>query len=283
MFDRACLLAPDEGEPLSLVLPEIGDGPLNVVVEAGTGAFAGLEPGMTATLSRTSLQAGPLLVDLSTARTWEPRPDWPFLRKSSLSGFVHPHPRLNCVRAAAVQRAPGGSFLDLLGNGPGGRGPMEQTLEVARQAAEALAAGWAGDEGALRHGGRRMAGLGMGLTPSGDDYLAGVMLRAWLAHPEPEAFCRLVVESAAPRTMALSAAFLRAAARGECNAAWHALFAALASAGSAPLEDAVCGVLAHGHTSGADMLAGFLWGGAPKMPAARRGSQSAACGESAGL
>jgi hypothetical protein len=173
-------------------------------------------------------------------------------------------------------------LLDLLENGAGGRGVMGQTLEVARQAAEALAAGWAGDVAALRRGAERLAGLGVGLTPSGDDFLAGFMLRAWLAHSEPEPFCHHVVEAAAPRTTALSAAFLRAAARGECSAAWHVLLAALAGPGPAPLDEAVGGVLAHGHTSGADMLAGFLWSPS-KITTARRGSQSAGSGTSAGL
>jgi hypothetical protein len=168
---------------------------------------------------------------------------------------------LDRVLAAALRQAPRGSLLDLLDNGAGGRGTVGQTLQAARQAAEALAAGWTGDVDALRQGARRLAGLGGGLTPAGDDFLAGAMLRAWLAHPAPEAFCRPIVDVAAPRTTALSAAFLRAAARGECSAAWHALLAALAGGGPAPLDEAVCGVLAHGHASGADMLAGFQWMG----------------------
>ena len=131
-------------------------------------------------------------------------------------------------------------------------------FHTVRRTARELVAGWAGDEDALRRGARRLAGLGGGLTPAGDDFLAGLMLRAWLDHPAPEAFCWPIVDAAAPRTTALSAAFLRAAARGECSAAWHGLLAALAGGGPALLEEAMCRVLAHGHTSGADMLAGFL-------------------------
>jgi hypothetical protein len=105
----------------------------------------------------------------------------------------------------------------------------------------------------------QLAGLGSGLTPAGDDFLMGVMLRAWLTHPEPEPFCQQIVEIAVPRTTTLSAALLRAASRGECSAAWHTLLTALESGAQPQLEKAVQAILSHGHTSGADILAGFLW------------------------
>jgi hypothetical protein len=68
----------------------------------------------------------------------------------------------------------------------------------------------------------------------------------------------LLADSAAPLTTHLSAAYLRAAARGECSAPWHALFAALGGGRRAATLRAVAGLLAVGHTSGADALAGFL-------------------------
>jgi len=72
----------------------------------------------------------------------------------------------------------------------------------------------------------------------------------------------VVAKAMAPRTTALSAAYLRAAARGECAAPWHDFFAALtepaAPARRAALAAAVEALFAIGHTSGADGLAGFL-------------------------
>jgi len=46
---------------------------------------------------------------------------------------------------------------------------------------------------------------------------------------------------------------------GECDAAWHDLLAVLAEDRASGLEAAVRAVLAHGATSGADMLAGFVY------------------------
>ena len=116
-----------------------------------------------------------------------------------------------------------------------------------------------GDTGQLRAGAARLAGLGGGLTPSGDDFVTGVMLWGWLAHPEPSSFCQTLAQIAAPRTTTLSAAFLRAAARGECSAPWHALLAALNTGQDSEIMTAVQEILAHGATSGADSLAGFLY------------------------
>ena len=130
---------------------------------------------------------------------------------------------------------------------------------AARRALPLLRAGWAGDLSLLREGAAQLAGLGAGLTPAGDDFLCGLMLWAWLAHPDPEALCRVVVEAAAPRTTTLSAALLRAAGRGECSAAWHRLLAALATGDEGRILAATQRVLAHGATSGAAALAGFLW------------------------
>jgi hypothetical protein len=145
--------------------------------------------------------------------------------------------------------------------------PIETLVATALESAEDLREGWQGNPIPLQMGASRLAGLGGGLTPAADDFLCGVMLWAWLAHPSPPSLCHLLLEAAAGRTTALSAAFLRAAARGECSAAWHRLLAELAGwRGDQPtadarerLEQSVGDVLSFGSTSGGDTLAGFLW------------------------
>jgi hypothetical protein len=135
-------------------------------------------------------------------------------------------------------------------------------LSAAQKATVALQEGWAGDSRRLREGAAGLAGLGSGLTPAGDDLLAGAMLWAWLDHPTPKMFCPAVARVAAPRTTTLSAALLKAAARGECSAAWHALLSALSigqdEEARERIAEAVHEILGRGATSGADSLAGFL-------------------------
>ncbi len=258
VFARTCDLLLPQGEVVALVPPDVGNGPFNVVVPEPAELWAFLEPGAAATLTSESISAGGLTVALGQASIWEPRPDWERWRAYRLTILS----RLGSVRATclAVQNGPpsyGKSLLALL-NPPAG--PLSPSQQVAREALRELEAGWAGDSVRLREGTGRLAGLGAGLTPSGDDLLVGVMLWAWLAHPTPAALGREIVAAAAGRTTVLSAAFLRAAARGECSDPWHALLETLAT--GQEITAATRGILAHGATSGADALAGFLWAGA---------------------
>lgn len=258
VFGRACDLATQDGDVVALVLPEIGDGPLNLVVQGQAGIFAAIKPGTRASTGTTAVRLGDLEIRLDEAALWEPRPGWDRLRRNRAQIVSH----LAHLQALALRQASKDSLLalsstesDLTGFPKPVRSGTATTIQAARQ----LKAGWAGDPGALQTGAAQLAGLGSGLTPAGDDFLVGAMLYAWLAHPEPESFCRLVLEAAAPRTTTLSAALLRASARGECSAAWHILLEALQGKTEGTLPRALTGVLAHGHTSGADALAGFLW------------------------
>jgi hypothetical protein len=273
VFDQACNLATPAGDVVALVLPDVGDGPLNVVLDtvdaSGTeiqpGAFRTLEPGMAANLDGGALRIGDLAIALAHAEAWEPCPDWQSLRvhRTYVAG------RLPLVWSHARRHAPQGSLVSLV-RCRGDSGPplreeaalprAQATAAVARNAAETLRTGWElADTGLSQAAAGQLAGLGGGLTPAGDDFLAGVMLWAWLAHPSPADFCRSLSACAAPRTTTLAAAFLRAAARGECGVAWHHLLVVLAGGREDRLETAVEGVVARGHTSGADTLAGFLW------------------------
>jgi hypothetical protein len=257
VFEHACLLAAPGGDVVSLVLPAIGDGPLNVVVAGARGAFDGLAVGMSVWLAGERLRLGEVEVSLAGAATWEPRPEWERLR----AGGAVASDRLEQLYRLALVQAPHDSLMMLLAPGadlaPGLRPQAE--VATARLAAAELAAARPGDEARARAAAARLAGLGGGLTPAGDDFLCGAMLRAWLDGPQYGVFCRAVLAGAAGRTTRLSAALLRAAAVGECSAAWHRLLAGLAA--GAPLGPAVNAVLAHGHTSGADALAGFLMSG----------------------
>lgn len=107
-----------------------------------------------------------------------------------------------------------------------------------------------------------LAGWGPGLTPSGDDFLAGLMLALWAQQGEAaRPLCEGIVAVAAPRTTRLSGAFLRAAAEGLADERWHALLHALAGDSDAAVAAAAQAVLAFGASSGLDMLVGFLWKG----------------------
>ena len=98
-----------------------------------------------------------------------------------------------------------------------------------------------------------LLGLGDGLTPVGDDVLAG-----WLATTSAIRQATGAVGEAvrvhAHRTSTLSAALLLDAVAGHCLPQFRALVMALATGRAVP--EAVASLLAVGHTSGAGMLLG---------------------------
>jgi hypothetical protein len=97
---------------------------------------------------------------------------------------------------------------------------------------------------------RALAGLGPGLTPSGDDVLAGYVAGLVLLHGLRKEAAR-IAEEAAARTNSLSATLLRHAALGEVPEPVHILFA---TGDTRPL-------LSFGHSSGPAWLRGLVSAG----------------------
>ena len=101
----------------------------------------------------------------------------------------------------------------------------------------------------------RLIGLGPGLTPSGDDFLAGALatLHRLGRHEEADALWRLIEPLTPERTHPISISHLRAAARGGLSEALHAILHTLAGDGDWPQLDCWPNL---GHSSSWDALAG---------------------------
>lgn len=104
-----------------------------------------------------------------------------------------------------------------------------------------------------------LMGLGIGLTPLGDDVLAG-----WLAtgvatqHVALGPIRSAVALSAQQRTTTLSATLLAYAARGECVPAFRSLLGGMATGDPGPVEQSLEDVLVIGDTSGLGLVLGAL-------------------------
>ena len=112
-----------------------------------------------------------------------------------------------------------------------------------------------------------LIGLGPGLTPSGDDYLAGVSFATrLLAAAEPSLSPRgrtirqAIRQAIQGRTNRVSASLLRDATDGLGFRAMHELCDALAAGDSGAAERAARGLAAIGHSSGWDLLVGLAAG-----------------------
>jgi len=77
-----------DGHVAALVLPQVGDGLLNIVVDARPNHFAAIKPGMPALLEKRRLQIRGLEVTLDRAVVWEACPDWKSLRAATMPSQI---------------------------------------------------------------------------------------------------------------------------------------------------------------------------------------------------
>jgi hypothetical protein len=122
-----------------------------------------------------------------------------------------------------------------------------------------------GDAGTAAAVAARIAGLGPGLTPSGDDVLAGLLaFRSWAEvagrWPGGAPLRAAIREAAVPRTTRLAGQLLAAAEHGHVAAPLAGLLTSLL-ARSATFPPDLSGLLAIGATSGADLLGGVRLAG----------------------
>lgn len=208
----------------SLITPDVEIGPFHLVVPS-LPVFD--EHPMGLWESRQHLRLGEVVLDFSTAQVWSPYPAWTQLYPSaSLWSLLLDYTR--SLTWPDYLRAPAAALREALES----RAP-----DKVAAAAQAL------------------AGLGVGLTPAGDDVLAGVMMRL---HVEGRGAEAAVMEAAAaPLTTRLSRAFLAAARDGRVNSAWMRFLHVLHAGPAQALEQALARILALGATSGADMVLGF--------------------------
>ncbi len=114
---------------------------------------------------------------------------------------------------------------------------------------------------------RGLAGLGPGLTPSGDDTLGGFItvlalhsMQSGMETAASKGLAEMIASAARPRTTLLSATLLAHAARGEVAEHVGTLLTALAVEEAAVVLQAAERVLAYGAYSGGDTLLGLLLG-----------------------
>ena len=76
VFDRACNLINERREVLSIVAPQIGNGPFNLVVDAKAAFLQYLNIESSISMIGDQLTLDDLDINIQTARLWTPCPDW---------------------------------------------------------------------------------------------------------------------------------------------------------------------------------------------------------------
>ncbi|HBH00486.1 MAG TPA: hypothetical protein DDZ42_00995 [Candidatus Rokubacteria bacterium] len=198
---------------------------------------------------------GALVLDREAAWRWAPEPAAPAPAATLRAGC-----RALLDALPALGPADGLGAL-LCGAAPAF--PLEGAAPQARSLARACAAD---DPGGAVEAATALLGLGPGLTPSGDDYVGGAFFsRALVADSDARArwarAAAVVRARARSRTHPISAALLGDLLDGGGPAPLHDL--ALALARGAPPAAALTAarrLVRLGHSSGWDMLAGFVGG-----------------------
>ncbi|MBN1249817.1 MAG: DUF2877 domain-containing protein, partial [Anaerolineae bacterium] len=196
------------------------------------------------TCHRGELAYGPWRFVMGPGTTvWEPKPDWGALSVTPDSL----HYLLSIVLEAVARHR---MIID-----------PHYSVAIDLGVTRLLRAVAAGDGDAIETATRRVAGLGPGLTPYGDDVLAGVILALWAAHhPKCLEIGTCIAGVAASNTNRLSRAFLDAASQGFADALWHGLLEALSRCDRDAIARAAHRAVAVGATSGVAMLRGFVCG-----------------------
>ena len=233
---------------VALVDDTVGGGPCNIVARAGT--FAG------ATSLRVTEQAITIdgrefataaLPRYSSTLTLAPPPSWNTLQQG-----------LDLLERVIRDEAAEHSLAFLLGGPAPASSAFERAFhERCRRGARLLAGG---DPVAAAE---ILRGTGYGLTPSGDDFLCGLLVASHLAQAadgrrrDEE---RALIHAAAQGDNLLSNSFLHAACQGWLHEPVKQLVLALADADPASLLRAARRALARGETSGADTAVGLVMG-----------------------
>jgi hypothetical protein len=250
IFDSAWNLINERGEILSIVTPQIGNGPFNIVVRDNVLFSEHLNLQAPISNSAKQLHIGDFTIHTTAAKLWNPCPDWQLLHANRDGIFQ----QLTKSRITS----------DL--NSPGLNMPFAKTAQDYRTSAstQSLIANLSSalavaDVSSARKISSQLAGSGIGLTPAGDDLLMGATYAVWIIHPFSIAsvLAKEIAEATAPLTTSLSAAWLRSAGRGEVGILWHEFFDALISKDDNRTEESKNRILAVGETSGADALAGL--------------------------
>lgn len=230
VFDEVCNLINERREIVSIVNAEVGNGPFNLVLEEPILFAKYLDINSKITIENDQLMLGDLVISFAYAQTWNPMPKWDELRKN---------------KAELINRL---SFLQ-----------MDYENESILQFSDSLShAIITADIPIIKNISSKLAGLGIGLTPAGDDFLMGAMYAAWIIHPQEVAknIGEEIANIAVPLTTSLSGAWLGSASKGEAGELWHDFFNALLEEANIYLP--LSKILSVGETSGSDALMGFL-------------------------
>jgi len=292
VFEQAVNLSVPDGRLIGVVGPAAGNGPATVVLRPSAAPpflASGIDVGQVWAVDSQCLVLAVrrVSIDLADVRLW---PATPTRRSVPIEEAAR---RLRRGRDLAAPAAPSGGLGPLLvavewhladgetssegtertrrhSRAPGGAAKSwaDPLLARASAAARDLVAAWrASDPTGVGGAATLLSGLGPGLTPSGDDLLAGFLIGIERAGgPVFRPLADAVVAATTGRTTDVAVARVAHAANGLIEERMEAVVAAILSGDGRDLDAAVARAATWGHTSGVDTLVGLFLGIATVPP-----------------
>jgi hypothetical protein len=204
---------------------------VEIVIPAAAEPFASVERDTVPLVGSASIAFGRLVVDV--VRWWDPRPAVPRISKVLLGAAIEGLP----ASVPGIDGAPLGAALEK------------------------------GEPDALAAAARSLLGRGPGLTPEGDDYLAGALAATQVLGVAAGARRALIAVNRASgqleaeatrRTTSFSAALIRCALGGHVAAPAGAFLRAISGRGD--VDDTHRALMDVGHSSGPALAAGIVLG-----------------------
>ena len=268
VFLRACNIETDSGELLTLLAPGSGNLPHGIRCAPPIGAlFARLRQGQAAILDDAALRvpAARLAVHLSRAAIWN---GTVAAAPPGLRG-AEPRRALRELCETLREHAPDQGVAPVLFSSGSPRSTigrallarMAQSLPVLARATDT------GDAGAVVSALSVLVGLGDGLTPAGDDFIVGYLAALWSRSHRERGTAALLRALANPvgqlslQTNAISRQMLLDALQGQF--AERLADVVRSVCGGNDVAGAAMRALEVGHSSGADVLCGLLFGYSP--------------------
>ena len=258
VFAKAVNFTGPRGKLYSFVDENLDDAPGTVRVRVSAGRSLdnlGIKPGDAVATIDGGLACGPVQVIAGRVRAWSAAlPAFPS-RPADRRRLAE---KLSILRDEIAACGQDGGLKAYI-SGAAGTVLEQRLAERAAALVGALAAGKL--DNALAAG-KRLVGLGTGLTPSGDDFLAGMMVIFNMPAGPFGRRCRetAAVLAAGAETGTVSRAMLRHAARGRTRAGVVAVLEAMTDPAPHDIAAAARRVLRSGATSGTDLAAGIAAG-----------------------
>ena len=237
IYQDFCNILGNDGRMITIAISPMGKSPFSVLIE-WQDSFTSIVAKMNVQADQYGIKVGDVIfINLGNAETWVPK--MPQIPRTF---------RLNASSAELLFDYT--HWLEPTFYNSSNKYVRDKLISGAKELQHALV-----NRHPIKRAVTYLAGLGSGLTPSGDDYLLGVMASLWLT--KNTHFLDEIAWLSSQKTTSLSAAYLMAASKGDFAECWHDLAQAVLYQDPKALRDSISEFIQIGASSGRDALVGF--------------------------